>query len=243
MRQRSDPRSRAKNDVPVSTNISVAATLAVSSASLQVPFEQVLVCSACILFPPAGREPAFTLNLPCRVGGWRADGRVRWHIRRFRSGPQSGSHGCVSSPRSPNPACRFPAPGSPVGSCTSYTGDEGQRQQGWGGRTGVGRGSCTASALPAATRSSAIKPVNALTNQIRAPAECATALELPFTSACDVSKLADTIPAPVVLQHPSSPGVPFLSRHCPASPVVRTPPPPCQPGLPLTEFQLARAHH
>ncbi len=30
-------------------------------------------------------------------------------------------------PRSPNPACRFPAPGSPVGSCTSHTGDEFQQ--------------------------------------------------------------------------------------------------------------------
>ena len=33
-----------------------------------------------------------------RVGGWRASFRVRWLIRRFRSGPQSGSHGRVSSP-------------------------------------------------------------------------------------------------------------------------------------------------
>ena len=33
-----------------------------------------------------------------RVGGWRADFRVRWLFRRFRSGPQSGSHGLVSSP-------------------------------------------------------------------------------------------------------------------------------------------------
>ncbi len=88
--------------------------------------------------PGRGGNENLTVVIACagtksasgRVGGWRADGRVRWHIRRFRSGPQSGSHGCVSSPRSPNPACRFPAPGSPVGSCTSYTGDEGQRQQG-----------------------------------------------------------------------------------------------------------------
>ena len=33
-----------------------------------------------------------------RVGGWRASFRVRWRIRGFRSGPQSGSHGRVSSP-------------------------------------------------------------------------------------------------------------------------------------------------
>ncbi len=33
-----------------------------------------------------------------RVGGWRASFRVRWPVRRFRSGPQSGSPGRVSSP-------------------------------------------------------------------------------------------------------------------------------------------------
>ena len=83
-----------------------------------------------LLIQPNRQPTATYVTAAGRVGGWRADGRVRWHIRCFRSGPQSGSHGCVSSPRSPNPACRFPAPGSPVGSCTSYTGDEGQRQQG-----------------------------------------------------------------------------------------------------------------
>ena len=55
------------------------------------------------------------------VGGWRASFRVRWLFRRFRAGPQSGSRGRVSRPRSPNPACRFPTPGSPVGSCVSHT--------------------------------------------------------------------------------------------------------------------------
>ena len=56
-----------------------------------------------------------------RVKGWRAYIRVRWRFRCFRPGPQSGSHRHVSSPCSPNPACRFPAPGSPVGSCASHT--------------------------------------------------------------------------------------------------------------------------
>ena len=34
-----------------------------------------------------------------RVEGWRVCYRVRWLVRRFRSGPQSGSHHHVSSPR------------------------------------------------------------------------------------------------------------------------------------------------
>ncbi len=57
-----------------------------------------------------------------RVEGRRVTGRVRWLIRRFRAGPQSESRRHVSSPRSPNPAGRFPAPGSPVESCDSHTG-------------------------------------------------------------------------------------------------------------------------
>ena len=68
--------------------------------------------------PPAATRP---WRYSSRVRGWRADIRVRWRFRHFRAGPQSGSHGHVSSPCSPNPACRFPAPGSPVGSCASHT--------------------------------------------------------------------------------------------------------------------------
>ena len=70
--------------------------------------------------PPAATRLHF-YTPSCRVKGWRAYIRVRWRFRRFRAGPQSDSHRHVSSPCSPNPACRFPAPGSPVGSCTSYT--------------------------------------------------------------------------------------------------------------------------
>ena len=40
-----------------------------------------------------------SLPFPGRVGGRRAHGRVRWLVHRFRSGPQAGSHGHVSSPR------------------------------------------------------------------------------------------------------------------------------------------------
>ena len=42
-----------------------------------------------------------------RVGGWRASFRVRWLLRRFRSGPQSGSHGRVSSPPLSEPGVRI----------------------------------------------------------------------------------------------------------------------------------------
>ena len=53
----------------------------------------------------------------CRVEDWRVGFRVRWLVRRFRSGPQSGSRGYVSSPRSSNRACGFPAHGSRTRSC------------------------------------------------------------------------------------------------------------------------------
>ena len=52
-----------------------------------------------------------------RVEDWRANVRVRWWFRRFRFGPQSGSLGHVSSPRSSNRACGFPAHGSRTRSC------------------------------------------------------------------------------------------------------------------------------
>ena len=52
-----------------------------------------------------------------RVEDWRASLRVRWLFLRFRSGPQSGSHGHVSSPRSSNRTCGFPASGFRTRSC------------------------------------------------------------------------------------------------------------------------------
>jgi hypothetical protein len=42
-----------------------------------------------------------------RVEDWRAHGRVRWLVLGFRLGPQSGSHGHVSSPRHVKPGMRF----------------------------------------------------------------------------------------------------------------------------------------
>ena len=52
-----------------------------------------------------------------RVEDWRASFRVRCLFRRFRSGPQSGSHDRVSSPRSSNRACDFLAHGFRTRSC------------------------------------------------------------------------------------------------------------------------------
>ena len=74
----------------------------------------------------------------------------------------------------------------------------------------------------------------------------------PFAYACDASGLSalsrgvarhchSRRPSPV--RHPSTPGAPFLSRHYPASAVLRAPPPPCRPGLPLTGFRSPRAQH
>ena len=51
----------------------------------------------------------------CRVGGWRASVRVRWSFRRFRSGPQSGSHGRVSSPPLTEPGVQFSRTGLSTG--------------------------------------------------------------------------------------------------------------------------------
>ena len=48
---------------------------------------------------------------------------------------------------------------------------------------------------------------------------------------------------PSSFRHRSLPEAPFLDRHYPASSVLRTSPPPCRPGLPLSGFRLVRAHH
>ena len=65
-----------------------------------------------------GGSVAFASGLSgVESGTGRAYGRVRWRFRCFRVGPQSGSHGHVSSPRSSNRACGFPAHGSRTRSC------------------------------------------------------------------------------------------------------------------------------
>ena len=63
------------------------------------------------------QQPRLPEPIQSRVEDWRASLRVRWLFRRFRSGPQSGSHGHVSSPRSSNRTCGFPASGFRTRSC------------------------------------------------------------------------------------------------------------------------------
>ena len=119
----------------------------------------------------SGRSMEANKTRSSRVEGRRVTGRARWLIRRFRTGPQSEAHRHVSSPRSPNPACRFPAPGSPVESCGSHTGFPGATS----GRVSRSRGT----RLAPLRRSTGwvVRPVDALTT--------ATARAVPFAYACD----------------------------------------------------------
>ena len=71
-----------------------------------------------------------------RVEGRRVTGSVA------QTGPQSEAHRHVSSPRSPNPACRFPAPGSPVESCGSHTGFPARPAGGFRGAVAPGSHPC-----------------------------------------------------------------------------------------------------
>ena len=68
-----------------------------------------------------------------RVGGWRASFRVRWRIRRFRSGPQSGSHGRVSSPPLTEPSVPISSTGLSSGIMRLAHGRPEHRQRGFSG--------------------------------------------------------------------------------------------------------------
>ena len=88
----------------------------------------------------------------------------------FATGPQSDSREHVSSPRSPNPAGRSPAPGSPVESCDSHTGSrsrpaDGSRERWHHAHTLALAGRCV------------VRPVDALAT--------ATMQVVPFACACD----------------------------------------------------------
>ena len=146
-------------------------------------------------------------------------------------------------PRSPNPACGFPAPGSPVGSCPSHTGH----------RVGLGAGPvipadharCTTAIVPpasfpvcrrACSRPGGVEPLGFN----------------PFACACDTFRTLCLRGGVIGYGHsrrpssfacPSTPEAPCLDRHYPASSVLRASPPPCRPGLPLAGNRLACARH
>ena len=179
-----------------------------------------------------------------RVKGWRAYIRVRWRFRRFRAGPQSGSHRPVSSPCSPNPACRFPAPGSPVGSCASHTDGRGDSDmQGVGSPTSSAAAARLPLCIPSRVRR-AIEPVHAsTTSNLSGSTPSLMHVMLPESLPSTRGSGIATPRKPSSFRHPSTPEAPFLDRYYPASSVVRASPPPWRPGLPLTGFRLVRAHH
>ena len=161
----------------------------------------------------------------------------RWLVRRFRFGPQSSSHGHGSSPRSPNPACGFPALGSPVGSCISHTehqGDNGQEVIGFF-ISDVGCGGGTAPAL----RSPSLPAGRPACSRLDNPVIFERGLH---PSSGSVPSLGHVMlpgfPAvvrgcrhrhsrdPRPFGHRSSPEAPSLRRHYSASSVVRASPPP-----------------
>ena len=84
-----------------------------------------------------------------RVGGWRASFRVRWFVRRFRAGPQSGSRGRVSRPPLTEPGVPISGTGLSSGIMRLAHGPPGQ------GRDRAGepadRGRCTTAILPPAS--------------------------------------------------------------------------------------------
>jgi hypothetical protein len=70
------------------------------------------LCPASVLSPLWILHLGFSLHIGTtgshgRVEDWRACNRVRRLIQSFRSGPQSGSPGNVSSPRHIKPGVRF----------------------------------------------------------------------------------------------------------------------------------------
>ena len=186
----------------------------------------------------------------CRVKGWRAYIRVRWRFRRFHAGPQSGSHRHVSSPCSPNPACRFPAPGSPVGSCVSHTSVLPMRTAVARHLAGIALGVTRPQPTVAPRFRLAIEPVDA------SMAPDPLMVNDPLSGSG--SSLMHAMPSgisgrirgnrhchshgPAPFQHPSSPEAPSLGQRYPASSVVRASPPP-RPARPAPRGGPVRACH
>ena len=138
----------------------------------------------------------------------------------------------VSSPRSPNRTCGFPASRLSVGSCGSHSGP---RSHGWTTPVGL-------APLPDSIhfRSQvADRPVDALTTP--------SSSDDPFTFACDASGVSGPFAGvsgfrhsrdPSPFGHRSSPEAPSLHGHYPASPLLRASPPPCRPSLTLASFRF-----
>ena len=102
----------------------------------------------------------------------------------------SPPRGRVSSPRSPNRACGFPALGSPVGSCVSHTEHP-------GGRSGRGSGTpiliAEAARLPPSVPRRVrwvVEPVYASTTPSLLYGACTPRRARPFTFACDASGIS-----------------------------------------------------
>ena len=74
------------------------------------------------LMPVPHSSPWLRFQSPLigRVESWRAVGRVRWLLRRFRTGPQSGSRGHVSSSRLVKPS--MPISGTGLSCCLRLKG-------------------------------------------------------------------------------------------------------------------------
>ena len=128
-------------------------------AATVAPSHRISRCSKATTVPVESRGGAY----PVGIGG--SSGA-------FATGPQSDSREHVSSPRSPNPAGRSPAPGSPVESCDSHTGSrsrpaDGSRERWDHARTLALAGRCV------------VRPVDALAT--------ATMQVVPLACACDDS--------------------------------------------------------
>ncbi len=117
---------------------------------------------------PIHQPPITTVPVESRGGAYPVG--IGGSSGAFATGPQSDSREHVSSPRSPNPAGRSPAPGSPVESCDSHTGSrarpaDGSRERWHHARTLALAGRCV------------VRPVDALAT--------ATMQVVPFACACD----------------------------------------------------------
>ena len=186
-----------------------------------------------------------------RVGGWRASFRVRWFVRRFRAGPQSGSRGRVSRPPLTEPGVPISGTGLSSGIMRLAHGPPGQ------GRDRAGepadRGRCTTAILPPASSPMRRRACSRL-DDIE-PIEFD-----PFASACDALRTLghqggvlgratprrlSSFPHPSAPEAPSLPpalpgfrGIAGLSATLPARPAPRgvpvgaCPPPTGLPVLP-----------